>query len=74
VAVAHAVVQAIGDAILERMLELVAGGATLQDVADTVNSSLRTVNRRLAQARAVLGARTTAEAAPAVRRRRLRRR
>jgi DNA-binding CsgD family transcriptional regulator len=44
------------------MLALVAAGASLPQVARELHWSLRTVNRRLAEARAVLGARTTAQA------------
>jgi DNA-binding NarL/FixJ family response regulator len=45
-----------------RLLELLAGGATLAEAAHAIGYSRRTVNRRLAAVRATLGMRTTAEA------------
>jgi hypothetical protein len=51
------------DADQVRMLSMVAAGATLGAVAAEFSYSLRTVNRRLAAARAALGVRTTAQAA-----------
>jgi DNA-binding NarL/FixJ family response regulator len=47
---------------LRRVLALVAGGASVAEVAALTHQSPRTVKRRLAAARAALGARTTAEA------------
>jgi DNA-binding NarL/FixJ family response regulator len=44
------------------LLELLAGGASLNDAARMLNYSVRTVERRLAAARAALGVTTTAEA------------
>jgi DNA-binding CsgD family transcriptional regulator len=55
------------DADQLRMLDLIARGATLDGVAAELSYSLRTVNRRLARARAALGAATTAEAVAALR-------
>ncbi len=46
-----------------RVLELIAGGATLAEAARALNWSDRTIVRRLAAARAALGVSTTAEAA-----------
>lgn len=45
-----------------RLLKLLAEGVTLEEVAQALSYSRRTVNRRLAAIRAALGARTTAEA------------
>jgi DNA-binding CsgD family transcriptional regulator len=45
-----------------RLLELLAEGSTLDQVAEALSYSRRTVNRRLAAIRATLGVRTTAEA------------
>jgi DNA-binding NarL/FixJ family response regulator len=56
------------DADQTRILDLIARGSTLPGVADELSYSLRTVNRRLAAARAALGASTTAEAVAALRR------
>ncbi len=44
------------------LLELLAGGATLDEAARALGYSRRTVDRRLAAARVALGARTTTEA------------
>jgi DNA-binding NarL/FixJ family response regulator len=56
------------DAEQRAVLELVAAGATLPEAAARLNFSLRTVNRRLAAARARLGVRTTPEAVTRFRR------
>ena len=45
-----------------RLLELVAGGYTLEQAGQALGYSRRTVTRRLAAIRATLGVRTTAEA------------
>lgn len=50
------------------LLERLAGGATLGDAAAALHLSRRTADRRLASARAKLGAATTAEALVAARR------
>lgn len=47
---------------LRRVLTLVAEGASVAEIAASTHQSPRTVKRRLAAARAALGARTTAEA------------
>jgi DNA-binding NarL/FixJ family response regulator len=48
-----------------RVLELLAAGAGRDQIANTLNLSRRTVDRRLARARTVMGARSTAEAVAA---------
>jgi DNA-binding NarL/FixJ family response regulator len=50
------------DSDQRRLLELLAGGCTLDDAAHALSYSRRTVNRRLADIRAGLGVQTTAEA------------
>ena len=45
-----------------RILELLAAGDTVREAADRLSLSRRTAHRRLAEARAVLGVGTTAEA------------
>jgi DNA-binding CsgD family transcriptional regulator len=52
-----------------RMLELLADGATQVEVADRLGWSRRTVTRRLAEARQILGAQSTAQAVVLWRRR-----
>lgn len=53
----------------ERLLDLLKGGATLGEAAAKLHLSRRTADRRLASARAKLGAATTAEAIVAFARR-----
>jgi DNA-binding NarL/FixJ family response regulator len=50
------------DAEQRRLLELLAEGRSLGDAAEALHISRRTADRRLAEARRALGARTTAEA------------
>jgi DNA-binding NarL/FixJ family response regulator len=60
----------LGDGALsadeQRAIELIAAGLSVPQVARALHFSPRTVDRRLAHARAVLGVETTAEAAAAV--------
>jgi DNA-binding CsgD family transcriptional regulator len=46
----------------QRLLELLSGGLSLEEVAKILRFSRRTAERRVAEARRILGAETTAEA------------
>jgi len=46
----------------QRLLELLSGGLSLAEAAEILRLSRRTAERRLAEARRILGAETTAEA------------
>jgi len=46
----------------QRLLELLSGGLSVAEAAETLRVSRRTAERRLAEARRALGAETTAEA------------